>query len=135
METKGMGRGIRLVLVMVVFSLVLVIAGGVALFATLRKPKVILTSLTTPYQAVLLASGQAYFGKLEGWGTPYPVLRDVFYVQGKQSSDTKEPTNVLIKRGKEWHAPDHMILNANMIVLVEPVNPDSQLARLILQAK
>ena len=43
--------------------------------------------------------------------------------------------NVLVKRGREWHAPDRMILNSNMIVLVEPVNPTSRVATLIAQAK
>ena len=42
---------------------------------------------------------------------------------------------LLVKRGKEWHSPDRMILNSNMIVLVEPVNPTSRVAQLISQAK
>jgi len=92
-------------------------------------------SMTTTYQAVLLTNGSAYFGHLEGLGSPYPVLRDVFYVQSVQNKETKEVSNILVKRGKEWHAPDRMILNANMIVLVEPVNPTSRVAQLISQAK
>jgi hypothetical protein len=91
--------------------------------------------MTTPYQAILLTNGSAYFGQLEGLGTPYPVLRDVFYVQSTQNPDTKQVSNILVKRGKEWHAPDRMILNANMIVLVEPVSPGSRVAQLIAQAK
>jgi hypothetical protein len=91
--------------------------------------------MTTPYQAVLLSNGSAYFGRLEGLGTPFPVLRDVFYVQSVQDPQKKTVSNVLVKRGKEWHAPDRMILNANMIVLVEPVNPSSRVALLIAQAK
>jgi hypothetical protein len=31
--------------------------------------------------------------------------------------------------------PDRMILNASMIVLVEPVNPSSRVAQLITEAK
>jgi len=91
--------------------------------------------MTTPYQAVLLSNGSAYFGRLEGLGTPFPVLRDVFYVQSVQDPQKKTVSNILVKRGKEWHAPDRMILNANMIVLVEPVNPSSRVALLIAQAK
>src|SRR5438128_810534 len=78
-------------------------------------------AMTTPYQAVLLSNGSAYFGRLEGLGTPYPVLREVYYVQSRPGQDPKQPVNVLVKRGKEWHAPDRMVLNAGMIVLVEPV--------------
>jgi len=92
-------------------------------------------AMTTPYQAVLLTNGQAYFGKLEGLGTPYPVLKEVFYVQSVQNPETKQVSNILVKRGKEWHSPDRMILNASMIVLVEPVNPNSRVAQLIAEAK
>ena len=92
-------------------------------------------SMSTPYQAVLLSNGSAYFGRLEGLGSPYPVLRDVFYVQSVTDPQTKQVSNILVKRGKEWHAPDRMILNERMIVLVEPVNTTSRVAQLIAQAK
>jgi hypothetical protein len=91
-------------------------------------------AMSTPYQAVLLSNGSAYFGKLQGLGTPFPVLTEVYYVQSHQDPQTKQTTNILVRRGKEWHAPDRMILNANMIVLVEPVNPSSRVAQLIGQA-
>ncbi len=91
--------------------------------------------MTTPYQAVLLSNGSAYFGKLEGLGTPWPVLKDVFYVQSAQNPETKAVSNILVKRGKEWHSPDRMILNANTILFVEPVKPGSRVAELISQAK
>jgi len=90
---------------------------------------------TTPYQAVLLSNGSAYFGKLEGLGTPFPVLTDVFYVQSVKNPQTNEVSNILVKRGKEWHAPDRMLINANDIVLIEPVNPSSRVAQLIAAAK
>ena len=83
----------------------------------------------------MLTNGQVYFGKPEGLGTPFPVLRDVFYVQSHQDPQTKAVTSVLIKRGKEWHAPDRMILNSGMIVLVEPVNPSSRVSQLIAEAQ
>jgi hypothetical protein len=108
------------------------LAGGAAMYGFLARRVV---SLTTPYQAVLLNNGTAYFGRLEGLGTPFPVLRDVFYVQNAMDPQTKVVSNNLIKRGKEWHQPDRMILNANMIVLVEPVSPDSRVAQLISLAK
>jgi hypothetical protein len=88
-------------------------------------------ALTTPYQAVLLSNGAVYFGKMEGLGTPFPVLREVYYVQNSMDPQTKVVSNTLVKRGKEWHQPDRMILNASMIVLVEPVSPESRVAQLI----
>jgi hypothetical protein len=117
----------------VIALLALIIVGGaVYWFFGARRGAV---AMTTPYQAVLLSNGSAYFGQLEGLGTPFPVLRDVFYVQSKQDPTTKQVSNILVKRGKEWHAPDRMILNSSMIVLVEPVNPTSRVAQLISQAK
>jgi hypothetical protein len=91
--------------------------------------------LETTYQAVLLDNGSVYFGKLQGAGTEYPVLTDVYYVQSQVNQETKEVKNSLIRRGSEWHAPDRMYLNARHIVLIEPVNPNSQVAKLIAQEK
>ena len=84
---------------------------------------------------MLLNNGSAYFGHLDGLGTAFPILREVFYVQSRTDPDTKAVTNILVKRGKEWHEPDRMILNASQIVLVEPVNPDSRVAQLINEAR
>src|SRR6185503_8426001 len=128
MENESLGRAIRLALIAVVIAAVL---GGGAWWFTSRKS----IAMTTPYQAVLLSNGSAYFGQLQGLGTPYPVLTNVFYVKSTQDPNTKAISNTLVKRGREWHAPDRMILNANMIVLVEPVNPSSRVAQLIVQAK
>jgi hypothetical protein len=89
----------------------------------------------TTYQAVLLDNGSAYFGKLQGAGTPYPVLTDVYYVQSQVNQETKEVKSILIRRGNEWHAPDRMFLNARHIVLIEPVGANSKVAELIAQDK
>ena len=87
--------------------------------------------LKTPFQGILLTNGQVFFGRLEGAETPFPVLRDVYYVRSQINSETKQATNTLIKRGQEWHAPDSMILNASHILSIEPVGPDSQMGKLI----
>ena len=128
MENESADRVFRLGIIALVVVLVL---GGGTWWLTSRKT----VTLTTPYQAVLLSNGSAYFGQLQGLGTPYPVLTNVFYVKSTQDPNTKTISNSLVKRGREWHAPDRMILNANMIVLVEPVNPSSRVAQLIAQAK
>jgi hypothetical protein len=89
------------------------------------------------YYAVLLTNGSVYFGKLEGMGSPSPVLLDVFYIQQVPADpNTKQPASmVLVHRGKELHAPDRMILNDKSIVFVEPVGADSRVAQLIKEAK
>ena len=115
--------------------LAIALLGG-ALFATgcQREPT---SARIDPnrYYAVVLTNSSVYFGKLEGLGTPYPVLRDVFYVQSSVNQETKAVNNILIKRGKELHAPDLMILNEKSIVLVEPVGPQSKIAQLIQESK
>ena len=50
------------------------------------------------YYAVLLTNGSVYFGKLEGLGTPLPVLTDVYYVQSNVNQETKAVSNVLVAR-------------------------------------
>jgi len=87
------------------------------------------------YYAVLLSNGSVYFGKLEGLDTPYPVLKEVYYVQSATNPETKAVSNILVKRGKEWHGPDRMILNEKAIVFVEPVGADSKVAQLIAESK
>lgn len=88
----------------------------------------------TPFQAILLSNGSVYFGKLQGWGTSRPVLTEAFYVVSKTDPNTKEVKNILVKRGREWHAPDKMYLNPSQILFVEPVGKDSTVAHLIAEA-
>ena len=87
------------------------------------------------YYAVLLSNGSVYFGHVEGLGSAFPVLHDVYYVQSAQDPNTKEVKNILVKRGKEWHGPDRMIIADKSIVFLEPVGPDSKVAQLIAESK
>jgi len=87
------------------------------------------------YYAVLLGNGSVYFGQLEGLGSPYPVLRNVYYVTSNVNQETKAVANALVKRGKEWHGPDRMIINEKAIIFIEPVGKDSRVAQLIEESK
>jgi hypothetical protein len=87
------------------------------------------------YYAVLLNNNSVYFGKLEGLGSEFPVLHDVYYVQSNVNQETKQVNNMLVKRGKEWHGPDRMIISEKSIVFVEPVGTDSKVAQLIAESK
>ena len=91
-------------------------------------------SFPSTYQAVLLGNNSVYFGKLSGYGTPNPVLTDVFYIVTQADPETKQTKNILVKRGKELHGPDRMYLNPGQIVFVEPVGADSKVAQLIAEA-
>jgi hypothetical protein len=106
----------------------------IAAFLYMRTVTPSSVSFTTPYQAVLLTNGMAYFGKLQGYGTPRPVLTEVYYIVTQTNPDTKQNSNVLVKRGKELHEPDRMYINPNQILCVEPVGPNSKVAQLIQQA-
>ncbi len=92
-------------------------------------------SFATEYQAVFLDNGQVFFGKLGDAGSVYLSLHDVYFVQRQQTPDQKEAKNLLVRLGSEWHAPDFMRINTRHIVFIEPVAPDSRVAKLIREAK
>jgi hypothetical protein len=90
------------------------------------------------YQAVFLANGQVYFGKLSRQNSKFPVLRDVFYLQVTQPASQTRPgelpsTNInLVKLGSELHAPtDEMRINSNQILFVEDLQSESGVLKAI----
>jgi hypothetical protein len=87
--------------------------------------------ITTPYAAVLLDNGQVYYGKLTQAGSKFPELTDVYYIQSQVNQETKAVSNILVRRGNEWHGPDRMLLNERHIILIEPVGTNSKVAELI----
>jgi predicted ribosomally synthesized peptide with SipW-like signal peptide len=113
-------------------ALVIVVGATLALWTSRGTSTV---KFDTTYQAVLLDNNQVYYGKVQGLGTPFPVLTDVYYIQQQVNQQTKEVKNVLVRRGTEWHAPDRMVINANHIILVEPVGANSKVAQLIADSK
>jgi len=92
-------------------------------------------TFSTEYQAVFMDNGQIFFGKMEGAGSPYPLLKEVYYIGKQASPDGKEVKTMLIKRGNEWHSPDSMYLNSRHIVIIESVGAGSRVAQLIKEAK
>jgi len=119
---------------MLVLSLILLMAGaaagyGAAHYLQDRQP----AAFATPFQAVVLANGAVYYGRLEGFGTNLPVLRNVYYVLPRTNQETGKSTNILVKRGKESHNPDRMYLNPKQIVFVEPVGTNSEIAKVIAE--
>jgi len=91
--------------------------------------------LKDAHVAVLLNNGQAYFGKIQAESKGFVKLGEVFYVQARVNPQTKESPNILVKRGKEVHGPSFMLLNTAAIQSIEPVGADSQIAKLIADAK
>ena len=114
-----------------VAGILVIIAAGLHIAHSMRHSSV---KFDTSYQAVLLVNGSVYFGHLQNFEGHHPVLTDVFYIVSQTDPTTKQVNNVLVKRGKELHAPDRMYLSPNQIVFVEPVGADSKVAQLIAQA-
>jgi len=53
------------------------------------------------YQAILLTTGQVFFGKVEFLGKEYVQVKNVFYIRSLVNQETKEVSNTLIKKGNE----------------------------------
>ena len=125
--------------------LVLTGAAGAMLLGSLRQPQQALASsgwqaadlshLPSGLQAVALTNGAVYIGNFSGYENGMPVLKNVYYVHCEIDKDTKAVSNVLVKRGKEWHGPDKMYLNPQHILLMEPVSPTSRVSELVRTAK
>lgn len=92
-------------------------------------------AFTTTYRAVLLDNGQVYYGRISGLGTRFPVMTDVYYIVRTEDAQTKHLKNVLVKRGKELHAPTETVLSAQHILMIEPVGSSSEVAQLIAQSE
>jgi hypothetical protein len=90
---------------------------------------------SSPYQVVFLDNNNAYIGKVQQTGKDFIHLTNVFYIQSQSNPETKQVTNTLIKRGNELHKPEFMYINTQHIVMIEPVTPFSQVAKLIEQSE
>jgi len=118
--------------VWIIAGVFVIIAAGWHIVRNLGSSSV---EFATPYQAVLLTNGSVYFGHLHGYGGHRPELTDVYYIVTQTNPENKQANNVLVKRGKELHAPDRMYLNPQHILFVEPVGTGSKVAELIAQAQ
>lgn len=92
------------------------------------------------YQAVFLANGQVYFGKLSNLLSSFPKLTDIYYlrVDGpiQPSSQGVQPNINLVKLGNELHRPkDFMKINRNHILFVEDMEASSAVVTAILEFK
>lgn len=106
---------------------------------------------SSKYQAVFLAGGQVYFGKIDYINDNYLRLKNVFYIQSDTTSqsDTDNKTKSkttgsdnsaeagsmkLIKLGDEIHGPeDSMTVNRSQVLFFEDLKPDGKVAKLISQ--
>lgn len=92
------------------------------------------------YQAVFLANGQVYFGKLKNQNSQFSTLSDIYYLQVDNNSQIQPDNNTtsssgkltLIKLGNEVHGPqDEMTINRDQVLFVENLKDDGKVAQAI----
>lgn len=90
------------------------------------------------HQAVLLANGQTYFGKLSVVDGDFFKLTDIFYVQSDQAGEEEANSSnmQLVKRGEEVFGPqDPMVISRDQVVYFENIKDDSQVSQLMKEYK
>jgi hypothetical protein len=131
-------RGLRRVVVVLFVVIVLILA-----VVVIRNPSVSggIAALFAPgaaevidhaaYQAVFLANGSTYFGKLQVQGDEWFVLTDVFYLSSSDQNGTQ-----LIKRGSEPQGPkEPMIIPKQQILFIENLRDDGDIVTAIRKFK
>lgn len=128
----------KLVLLGAIVAVLLV--GGWLVWSLLRPNDMTPGIDSSKYQAVFLANGDIYFGKLESAGKDHLKLTNIYYIKsptGKEGDDqTQQATdqnNVqLIKLGEEIYGPeDAMIIARDQVMLYENLKPDGKVAQAI----
>lgn len=94
------------------------------------------------YQAVFLANGQVYFGKITDANNQTLILEDIYYLRSAgnlQISEIKNSTTTpatdnfsLVKLGNELHGPeDKMSINLSQVLFTEDLKVDSKVVEAI----
>jgi len=128
-------RRIFVMLVVLIALILVVLVVRTQLFragiATLFAPSAAEAIDQNAYQAVFLANGSTYFGKLQAQGDDWFLLSDVFYLSSSDQTGTQ-----LIKRGTEPQGPkEPMIIPRDQVLFIENMRDDSDIATLIKKFK
>ena len=128
-------RRIFVMLAVLILLIVLVLIARTQLFragiSTLFAPTAAEVIDRDAYQAVFLANGSTYFGKLEPQGDEWFLLRDVFYLSVSDQTGTN-----LIKRGTEPQGPrEPMIIPNDQVLFIENLRDDSEIVVAIRRFK
>jgi len=131
----------------IVAGAIIVAAGGWFLWSNLSGGGMAIDG--SKYQAVFFTNGQVYFGKLQAFNGGYMKLTDIFYLQSKQSGNSKDSGNPqetssdqsnnnvqLIKLGDEVHGPeDEMIISKDQVLFYENLKADGKVTQSIQKFK
>jgi hypothetical protein len=83
------------------------------------------------YQAIFLANGSTYFGKLQEQGEAWFALTDVFYLASTDQSGAQ-----LVKRGSEPQGPrEPMIVSKQQVLFIENLREDGEIVTAIKRFK
>ncbi|MGZ5172037.1 MAG: hypothetical protein ACXWCY_31890 [Burkholderiales bacterium] len=86
--------------------------------------------------AVMLVNGPVYYGFLDRSTKDAIVLRDIFYVQVSTDTGNNNRINRLVRRSEtDWHGPEQMSIPIDKIMFVEVVGPNSNVAKLVNDAR
>lgn len=145
-EKKSGGKKSWLKGLVTLIVVLIIIGGGIYLIASYTGvggsliPG--LASSKAEWQAVFLANGQVYFGKVAKINKDFVILKNIYYLQVVNLQDTiGQPADVqtqpeqrltLIKMGNEIHGPlDEMKINREHVVLIEDLKNDSRVVQAI----
>jgi|SRR3972149_7880799 len=89
-----------------------------------------------PFQAVFLTNSQVYFGQISRLSGRYVILKNVYYLQQKetlQPKPKKAQSNLeLAKLGSELQGPkDIMLINREQILFIEHLREDGKVVESI----
>ncbi|TAK89167.1 hypothetical protein EPO04_03650 [Patescibacteria group bacterium] len=126
-----------LIVVLIVAAISLITYLGVRLAGSLSNNVQVNSK---QYQAVFLANGQVYFGKLKQVNNNYLRLSDIYYLQVQQSvqpdaaknDQSKQPQVSLAKLGNELHGPeDAMYISRDQVLFWENLKEDGKVTKAI----
>lgn len=108
------------------------------LVAGRKAVSLINSRLSGAYQAVTLANGAVYFGKVQEMDSNTLTLTDIFYLKARSDvpSGATPASNQfeLIKLGNELHGPtDRMQINRRQILSLQELRLDSKVVVAIIE--
>lgn len=122
----------RLGIASAVLAVMVLVVALIVLIASSNKPKSEDSYVdTSKLQAVILNSGQVYFGNISNLNSKYLTLNDIYYFQtSKGDNDTTNLT--LVKLGCEIHKPyDMIVFNKDQVTFWENLQDNGDVAKAV----
>jgi hypothetical protein len=117
----------RTLLVLVVLAVVITIVWALRSAAHAEVPSGLSHDR---YQAITLDSGEIYFGRLQPLEDGFYELRDAHFARQQASSTAKDAETELVPVTEQPHHPRGVLfVAARHLVLAQPLDPDSSMAR------